>query len=293
MVVGRSVVPPSFLRPDRDQQFLLAADMREWLPDDDLVWLVLDAIEQSDLTAFRSAYRADGQGRAAFDPALMAALLLYGYCQGVRSSRELERRCIRDVAFRVITGGHRPDHATIARFRARHETALETLFTEVLRLCAQVGMVNLALLSVDGTKVGADASWSANRTREQLDTEIAGMVKAMLDGAARVDAGEDALFGDSRGDELPAELGERNGRLARLREARDRLVAEDAARHAAQQAKIEAWQARKEAVGARRAGRPVGCSAMTAARSRWSRRRPSRGPPGRPCPARPRRPGRT
>jgi transposase len=117
-------MPQRFLRPDRDQQFLLAPDMRDWLPADDLVWLVIDAVEQCDLSAFRAAYRADGQGRAAFDPALMSALLLYGYCQGVRSSRELERRCVRDVAFRVIAGGHRPDHATIARFRARHETVL-------------------------------------------------------------------------------------------------------------------------------------------------------------------------
>jgi transposase len=248
-------MPQRFLRPDRDQQFLLAPDMREWLPADDLVWLVIDAIEQSDLGAFRAAHRADGQGRAAFDPAMMAALLLYGYCQGVRSSRELERRCVRDVAFRVLAGGHRPDHATIARFRARHETALETLFCEVLRLCAQAGMVNLALLALDGTKIGADASWSANRTREQLDTEIAATVEAMLADAARVDAAEDATFGDSRGDELPAELAERGGRLARLREARDRLAAQDAARHAAQRAKLEAWQARKDAAGPRRAGR--------------------------------------
>ena len=248
-------MPQRFLRPDRDQQFLLAPDMREWLPADDLVWLVIDAIEQCDLSAFRAAHRADGQGRPAFDPALMSALLLYGYCQGVRSSRELERRCVRDVAFRVIAGGHRPDHATIARFRARHETALETLFCEVLRLCAQAGMVNLALLALDGTKIGADASWSANRTGEQLDTEIAATVKAMLADAARIDAGEDAMFGDGRGDQVPMQLAERTSRLARLREARDRLALEDAARRAAQQAKLEAWQARKDAAGPRRAGR--------------------------------------
>jgi len=248
-------MPQNFLRPDRDQQFLLPVDMRDWLPDDDLVWLVLDAVEHSDLTVFRAAYRVDGQGRPAFDPALMVALLLYGYCQGVRSSRELERRCVRDVAFRVITGGHRPDHATIARFRARHETALETVFTEVLRLCAQAGMVNLALLALDGTKVGADASWSANRTREQLDAEIGEVVAAMLAEAARTDAAEDAVFGIARGDEVPQQLADRTDRLARLREARDRLVAEDAARHAAQQAKIDAWQARKDAGGPRGPGR--------------------------------------
>src|SRR4051794_3313198 len=124
----------NFLRAQRDQPFLLPPDMREWLPEDDLVWLVLDAVEQIDLTAFTGAYRGDGQGRPAYDPALMVALLLFAYCHGVRSSREIERRCVRDVAFRVIAGGHRPDHATIARFRERHEAALETVFTEVLRL---------------------------------------------------------------------------------------------------------------------------------------------------------------
>jgi hypothetical protein len=132
---------------------------------------------------------------------------------------------------------------------------VETLFCEVLRLCAQAGMVNLALLALDGTKIGADASWSANRTGEQLDTEIAATVKAMLADAARIDAGEDAMFGDGRGDQVPMQLAERTSRLARLREARDRLALEDAARRAAQQAKLEAWQARKDAAGPRRAGR--------------------------------------
>jgi hypothetical protein len=111
------------------------------------------------------------------------------------------------------------------------------------------------LLALDGTKIGADASWSANRTGEQLDTEIAATVKAMLADAARIDAGEDAMFGDGRGDQVPMQLAERTSRLARLREARDRLALEDAARRAAQQAKLEAWQARKDAAGPRRAGR--------------------------------------
>src|SRR5262249_18635983 len=147
----------NFIRVDRDQVFLLPPDMRDWLPEDDLAWVVLDAVERCDLSAFTGAYREDGQGRAAFDPAMMVALLLYAYCHGVRSSREIERRCVRDVAFRVIAAGQRPDHATVARFRARHEAALQTLFTEVLRLCAAAGLVRLALLAVDGTKVAADA----------------------------------------------------------------------------------------------------------------------------------------
>lgn len=242
----------NFIRPDRDQVFLMPADMREWLPEDDLAWVVLDAVEQCDLSAFASVYREDGQGRAAFEPAMMVALLLFAYCHGVRSSREIERRCVRDVAFRVIAGGLRPDHATIGRFRARHEAGLQTLFTEILRLCAEAGMVRLALLAIDGTKVGADASWSANRTVEQLDAELAEASAAMLADAAAVDAGEDAQFGPTRGDELPDPLRTHTGRAARLAEARDRLVAERQARADAQQTKLDAWQARKDDPSRRR-----------------------------------------
>jgi transposase len=237
----------NFVRPVRDQPFLMPPDMRDWLPEDDLVWVVLDAVEQSDLAAFTGAYREDGQGRPAFDPAMMVALLLYGYCHGVRSSREIERRCVRDVAFRVIAGGLRPDHATIARFRARHEAALQTLFTEILRLCAQAGLVRLALLAIDGTKIAANASWSANRTLEQLETDLAEASAAMLAQAAEADAAEDAQFGSQRGDELPEPLRTRSGRVERLREARDRLAAERQARLDAQQAKLDAWQTRKDA----------------------------------------------
>src|SRR5437868_3046305 len=132
--------------------------MREWLPEDDLVFVVLDAVATVDLDGFRRRYRAGGHGRAAFDPGMMVALLLYGYCQGERSSRVIERRCVRDVAYRVICGGLYPDHATIARFRAEHQTALGGLFSQVLRLLAAEGMVSLGLLSLDGTKPRANTT---------------------------------------------------------------------------------------------------------------------------------------
>lgn len=262
----------NFIRPDRDQRFLLPPDMRDWLPEDDLAWVVLDAVEQCDLSAFTGVYREDGQGRPAFDPAMMVALLLYAYCHGVRSSREIERRCVRDVAFRVISAGQRPDHATIARFRARHQAALQSLFTEVLRLCAQAGLVRLALLAIDGTKVAADASWSANRTLGQLEAELDQAAAAMLVEAAAVDAAEDEQFGAARGDELPEPLRTRGGRLARLSEARDRLVAEQQARQAAQQAKIDAWQARR-AARSRGGGRRPADTAPTGSANSGSPRR--------------------
>ena len=146
---------------------LMPVDMREWLPEDDLVCVVLDAVAALDLDEFRSRYRADGHGRAAFGPEMMVALLLSGYCQGERSSRVIEKRCVRDVGYRVITGGLRPDQATIARFRAWHEQALGGLFSQVLRLLAAEGMVALGLLSLDGTKLAGNAAQKANRTLPQ------------------------------------------------------------------------------------------------------------------------------
>src|SRR5260370_26061934 len=124
----------NFLSPQREQPLLLPVDMREWLPEDDLVFVVLDAVATLDLGEFRRRYRADGHGRAAFDPEMMVALLLYGYCQGERSSRLTGKRCVRDVGYRVITGGLRPHHATISPVRARHEKAPGRLFSQLVRL---------------------------------------------------------------------------------------------------------------------------------------------------------------
>src|SRR5215469_6343822 len=239
-------MPQNFLFPQRDQPLLMPADMREWLPEDDLVYVVLDAVATLDLGAFRRRYRADGHGRAAFDPEMMVALLLYGYCQGERSSRVIEKRCVRDVAYRVIAGGLRPDHATIARFRARHETALGGLFSQVLRLLAAEGMVSLGLLSLDGTKLAGNAAQKANRTLPQIE-------KVLAEAAAADDA-EDAAEGDNPQPVTPRALARRAERRERLARARDRLAAEDAARRAAQRAKQETWDA-AAADGRRRAGR--------------------------------------
>src|SRR3954447_19328640 len=113
----------NFIACDREQELLLPPSLREWLPEEHLAWFVLDAVEQMDLTAFFAAYRADGHGRPAHDPAMMVALVLYAYAKGVRSSREVERRCVEDVAYRVIAANLAPDHSTIARFLVRHQGA--------------------------------------------------------------------------------------------------------------------------------------------------------------------------
>ena len=199
----------------------------------------------------------------------MVALLLYGYCQGERSSRVIERRSVRDVAYRVIAGGLHPDHATIARFRARHEKALGGLFSQVLRLLAAEGMVSLGLLSLDGTKVAGNAAQKANRTLPQIEKILAE--------AAAADAAEDAAEGRQPAAGDPAGAGLRTGRRERLARARDRLAAEDKARRDAQQARQEAWDV-AAAAGKRRGRRPGD-------EPRATRPAPSRGrtPPTRTC----------
>jgi transposase len=131
----------SFLACDRDRELLLAASLREWLPEGHLAWCVIDAVAALDLGPFYAVYRDNGQGRAAHDPAMMVALLLYGYAIGERSSRRIERGCVEDVATRVICANQGPDHTTIARFRRRHESPLADLLGEVLALCADAGLV--------------------------------------------------------------------------------------------------------------------------------------------------------
>ena len=205
----------NFVVADRDQRFLLAPDMRDWLPEDHLVWFVIDVVDQLDLTRFRASHRADGHGRAAYDPAMMVALLLYAYCLGVRSSRAIERRCVEDVAFRVLAGNHRPDHVTIARFRRRHELALAEVLVDSLRLCADAGLVKLGTVILDGTKMEADASKDASRTLADIEAEVAGLLAE----AEGTDLAEDELARRDPDGRLPAELADPRSRLARLRES--------------------------------------------------------------------------
>ena len=209
-------MPQNFLECDREQVFLMPPDPRDWLPEGHLAWFVLASVEQMGLSAFYGSYRADGWGRAAFEPAMMVSLLLYAYARGERSSRGIERKCVEDVAYRVIAAQQKPDHATIARFRARHEDALAELFSGVLGLCKEAGLVNVGVIAIDGTKVHANASHHSNLDYEQLAREI-------LKEAGEIDAAEDELYGDARGDELPEHLRTSEGRRAALAEAKRKL----------------------------------------------------------------------
>jgi transposase len=216
-------MPQNFLACDRDQELLLPPSLRDWLPDDHLAWFVLEVVDELDLSAFYGAYREDGHGRAAHDPAMMVALLVYAYAIGVRSSRAIERRCREDVAFRVITANQAPDHATIARFRVRHESPIGELFGGVLELCAKAGLVELGAVMVDGTRMAASAADRQTRSYDQIAREILGE-------AAAIDAAEDERYGDGRGDELPPGFRNQGDRRTRLREAKQALDAERAAR---------------------------------------------------------------
>ncbi len=216
----------NFLRGDRDQPFLLPPDPRDWLPADHLAWFVRDVVDQLDLAPFLGAYRADGHGHPAYDPKTLLGVLLYAYAIGVRSSRQIQRRCTEDLAFRVLAGNQIPDHVTIARFRVRHEQALAGFLVASLKLCAAAGLVRLGVVALDGTKVAGNAADKANRTLAELVEEVTQILREV----AETDQLEDQLHGSARGDELPAELANPRGRLARLRQAKARLEADAAER---------------------------------------------------------------
>lgn len=242
----------NFLPCDRDQLYLLPPALQDWLPEGDLAWFLLDAVAQMDLSAIEETYRRDGWGQAAYEPTMMVALLLYAYCSGERSSRQIERLCERDIAFRVIAANHRPDHTTVARFRKLHETALAALFTDVLRLCAEAGVVKVGVVALDGTKMQADAAMATNRTAEAI-TEA---VQLMLVEAQEVDDTENRVYGpERRGDELPAALQHRQSRLARLQACQARLKQEADAAQAKQTAKFETRQAEEAATSQKKRGR--------------------------------------
>lgn len=241
----------NFYPVDRDQQFLFPPSLRDWLPADDPVWFVIDAVGGMDLGAFYAKYRPDGAGATAYDPSMMVSLLVYAYCHGERSSRKIEWLCERDVAFRVIAANRAPDHSSICRFRAAHEEALGALFLEVLKLCAKAKLVKLGVVALDGTKMRGAAALEANRTEDGLEAEVR---KILAEAKAR-DEEEDRLYGDKRGDELPEELRTKKGRLERLAQCREQLAQEKAEVAAKQQAKLDRRAEEEKETGKKKRGR--------------------------------------
>ena len=245
--IPAGVKPPvdkTFRAFDPDQGFLLPPSLDEWLPADHLARFIADLVDEHlDLSRIHAAY-TETRGGPPYDPRLMVRLLLYGYCTGVRSSRKIERACTDVVAFRWLAAGAGPDYRAIARFRARHLSALGHLFTQALALCQAAGMVRLGQVALDGTKVRANASrrkamsYARMTTREKA---LAEEVSAMLFDAEAVDKAEDAAHGrGGRDDDLPPDLRRKTDRLAKIRQAKAALEAEAAAaaaEHAAEAAR--------------------------------------------------------
>ena len=231
-----------------DQDLLLPPSLRDWLPEDHLVYFVSDVVDQLDLSAIHAHYGEEKRGQPPYDPRLMTKLLVYGYCTGVFSSRRLQKRIQEDIPFRVLAAGNEPDFRTISDFRKIHLAALEGLFEQVLEMAFEAGAIKLGRVSLDGTKVRANASkhkaMSYGRAKEK-QRQLRKEVKELLAQAAAADEEEDRRHGNRRGDELPEELRRRATRLAKIKQAkkameqraREKAAAEGKSAEEAKQAK--------------------------------------------------------
>lgn len=240
----------NFVPCDRAQSFLMPPSLDEWLPKDHLARFVIAAVGTLNLSAFYARRRADGWGRAAYDPKMMVALLIYAYATGARSSRLIERRCTEDIAFRFITANEAPDHATIARFAKDHEQELADLFDQVLRLAAECGLLRVGLVALDSTRIKANASPGANRSADWIRSEVEKIIKE----ARETDEVEDRRLEDCAPD-IPEELADPSTRLERLLAAKARLEADQAGRQAAYEAKVAAREEFKRRTGKGMTGR--------------------------------------
>lgn len=234
-----------------DQSFLFPPAPRDWLPENHLAYFLLDVVPQMDLQPILLPYQAEERGQPPYHPTMLVTLLLYGYATGTFSSRRLMARCETDVAFRVIVGEDIPDFRTISDFRKRHLAALEGLFVDVLKLCAQAGLVKVGRIALDGSKVKANASRHKAMSYDYMlkeERRLKEEIKSLLAQAAEADQAEDRTYGrDRRGDELPEELARREGRLQKIREAKAALEAE--ARDQARAAEAERQQEGKPPSG--------------------------------------------
>ena len=237
------VMGQNFISDTVNQTLLFPPSLHAWLPDDHLARFVVDVVSALDLDSIYASYREkDGRGQSSYAPEMMVRVLLYGYATGVYSSRKIERRTLEDVAFRYLSGDQHPDHATLAEFRKRHLTALAGLFTQALLLCAKAGLVKLGHVSIDGTKIRANASkHKAMSYKRMIETEarLKQEINVLLTAAEKADSDEDAQYGkDRNGEELPDELQRRESRLLKIREAKQAF--EDEAREKAEQKLAEA-----------------------------------------------------
>ena len=235
-----------------------AISPQDALPEDDLVFFLLDTIATLDLSVFHRHYAQELRGQPPFDVTMMVTLLVYAYSVGVCSSRKIAAACERNLAFRAIVGDDPPDFRTISDFRKLHQAAFRPLFLEVLRLAGEMGMVKLGNLSTDGTKMGANASRHKAMSYGYMNKDLARLeaeIEQLLQKAEQTDAEQDAALGSRRGDELPAELKRREDRLVKIREAKARLEAEARVKAEEEQRRRDDEQARRETEGRKRPGK--------------------------------------
>jgi len=239
---------PNFRVYNPEQLMLMPPDLAKWLPEDHLVYFIRDVVRQLDLTAIYDSYDGSKGGYPAYHPEMMVALLLYAYCVGMASSRQIEKACKETIAFRVLTANQSPDHDTIAEFRRRHLKVLAALFIQVLHLCQKAGIVKLGHVALDGTKVKANASKHKAMSYVRMQksaAELEAEVKRLLGEAEATDQAEDKRFGKGvRGDELPEELRFKESRLAKIKEAKEALERE--ARERAEHERREQEEKRKD-----------------------------------------------
>jgi len=246
-----------------DQILLLPPSLHDWLPVKHLARFVADVVETLDLSALYSSYdEKDGRGQAAYHPAMMVRVLLYGYCIGVASSRQIERKTYEDVAFRYLSADEHPDYSTLSEFRKRHLNARAGLFTQALQLCQKAGLVKLGHVAIDGSKIQANASkhkaMSYGRMSE-AEQKLQAEVDELLRRADEADAAEDEKYGQGqRGDELPAELARRGSRLEKIRAAKAELETEAKQKAAEEKAEAEAKIAARREQEARTGQKPGG-----------------------------------
>jgi len=216
-------MPKSYRPYLPDQDLLLPPSLREWVAEEHLVYFVSDVVDQLDLSAIHAVYGEEKRGQPPYDPRLMTKLLVYGYCTGVFSSRRIQKRLQEDIPFKVLAAGNEPDFRTISDFRKIHIGTLQGLFEQVLEMALEVGAVKVGRVTVDGTKVKANASkhkaMSYGRMEEKQE-QLRDEVKQLLEQAEAADEEEDRRHGSQRGDELPEELRRRETRLAKIKLAK-------------------------------------------------------------------------
>ena len=243
---------------DAEQGRQQSVSPRDVLPEDDLVFFLLDVLPRMDLAAFHQHYAHEMRGQPPFDVAMMVTLLIYAYSVGVCSSRRIATACERNLAFRAIVADTPPDFRTISDFRKIHRAAFKPLFVEVLRLAGEMGLVKLGNLSTDGTKMKANASRHKAMSYGYMLKDIARLeaeIEQLLKQVEQTDAEQDAALGIRRGDELPAELKRREDRLAKIREAKMRLETEARTRAEEEQRDRDDEQTKREAEGRQRRGK--------------------------------------